>query len=522
MNIGYPFRCALIVATVASLAACGGGGGGGDGDGGDNPPPPPQDHTSGDPYLFFASSLIAIDPANPGAPITVESGAIEGARPVQYASLDSHKMAKNIGYDSVVYIKEGKLYRVSTAKSGSLTPVRISAETQAHNVCDSKIFSTAGESFKAYYFYQTAGANTVCGNSDDIWKRVRVTDDDSVDPLTIFTPPLMSLTDVSTQQINGWLIADDGQLKTTNLNFDSTTSIKGYANVTLMHRGLLHSVLEIDGGLYIFNDETDTLSPNLHNKQLHLMLQLGPRASDYHYLADGRDILRVKKDGSAAATLTHTVPPSAHINTMASNDQYIYVSWFDSNSVRSGISRIDAATHSVSNIAEFSGEVSPVLMEVTNDFIYFNSTLDNDRIQDVGYARLLNTDGTVAQRFDHASWGGILVSRSRTMDMETFKTVDTVILMEGADNILNTAAGAIVSSYNLHTGQKIATLGQVPDDVEGLGGAGLGSKLLISAVAQADAPNPFQFDVFYVDVEKNNSLYRITHSKDKNEEMIYY
>ncbi|TPW16890.1 MAG: hypothetical protein FD130_871 [Halothiobacillaceae bacterium] len=175
-----------------------------------------------------------MDPAAPAAPITVEAGSdiVTGAfgvskaiKAFQSGSYNSAtKTVTGLHTHAVIYAKtDGKLYRVSGLKSGSLTPVQLSSENGADQLCvgathGADTFTDFASPDNSQYLYALPGSDDTCETGDDIWKMVRLGMSASDAPV-VAKRPVSVQGDFNTGAIAGWLVHDAGALKKCDANF---------------------------------------------------------------------------------------------------------------------------------------------------------------------------------------------------------------------------------------------------------------------------------------------------------------
>ncbi len=115
-------------------------------------------------YLVYesAQSLIAIDPQAPQHPITIEptNNTLSGIRIannlINVANIGEVSLRVN---DTLVYARDGKIWRTSLDLDRTPTIERISSEDGAYNVCYANIISALQ---KPIYYYSLPGADQVC------------------------------------------------------------------------------------------------------------------------------------------------------------------------------------------------------------------------------------------------------------------------------------------------------------------------------------------------------------------------
>lgn len=203
--------------------------------------------TTSNRYLFmrdFALTVMAIDPANPGATPAVVSNAALAPIAMLTSGWDAVKATyTNVTSTYVMYASAGKLWRVSVPKSsgvpGSVSnpPVQVSSEAAATNVCvtEQAAHTTSGNT---RLVYELAGADNNCFTQNDNVTKLVSALDSAVTPPTalpagsIFVGPGHGpgvVVDLSTGAATGIFlldVANSNTLKFMNLNTSVITTIQ--------------------------------------------------------------------------------------------------------------------------------------------------------------------------------------------------------------------------------------------------------------------------------------------------------
>lgn len=166
----------LLILVMSIMSSCGGGGGGG----GNIPAPGPAQGV----YLFyydFNGGLYAVDPSNPQNPITVEQSRVLGDIFLRTPALVlsgtwdavAHEF-KDIYVRYIIYIKDGRLYKVSALKSENLNKYQISNESDLSNLCESHIHYDFKDTENSRFVYRLRGLDNACDNYDDVRKMIKI------------------------------------------------------------------------------------------------------------------------------------------------------------------------------------------------------------------------------------------------------------------------------------------------------------------------------------------------------------
>ena len=506
---------------------------------------------TGSAYLFYsgllnlASSdpgiLNAVDPANPTSPIVVEAGADAIMGSIRTFRSGAYNGAMRTLTDlhphALIYAKtDGRFYRVSALKSGSLAPVQVSSENAADQVCitnanggilldGSTVITDFANPENSRYAYSLPGIDSVCGTGDDEWKMVRLGMSASDAPVTA-KPPITALTDAGTGAVSGWVVNDAGALKNCDANFNNCSapvvSIANSAdlrlNIDVMNKRYL---MEIDDQLFVYNAATTTLSPPLFT--IPGGTSIGSRTaneSTFYFVYDTW-IYHAPLGGSAAATVLVTeADPITTIDL--STNKVIY-------QVGSYIKAVDNTGGMASTLTSAANGEN-VYFSVAGDYIYY-SISSGLPIPNSVIAGMVNENGGNRAEFANAAWVGSGFSSSVDLSqaISLFDEPKIVILAETSGNGFS---GATLKSFDAATGVEGVTLGTLPasDDISTVGCFGTGSgddNVLCSATVNiTPAPPlpalPFQGDLFFLNVAAPNSLVRVTDTENENEGPVYW
>ena len=191
-----PFYLAGVCSTLLLLASCDSS----------NTDPTEQAVADNQTYLVYeiTNSLVAIDPGNPNAPLVLEpsNNTLSGAafEPTRLILKDNPTLALRVN-DTLLYAKDGKIWRRNVRLDSGLTATQVSNEDNAYNVCWGQSYQIEDNYF---YRYELAGVDQSCyitspstGDnnnfplfSDNLTKWVSTTADFSVSPTEDITPPV--------------------------------------------------------------------------------------------------------------------------------------------------------------------------------------------------------------------------------------------------------------------------------------------------------------------------------------------
>ncbi len=149
---------ALASGLAAALAGCGGGGGGA------LPPPPPADGR----YLFYTSPVTAVHPGDLST-LEADPGTADpqSVQVILEGDDAGGGIVGNLRPWAVIYARDGKLWRVDARRSGDQTPVQVSSETGAGDVCRSRLLPDPLAPEQSWYAYWLPGPDNNCGAQAD-------------------------------------------------------------------------------------------------------------------------------------------------------------------------------------------------------------------------------------------------------------------------------------------------------------------------------------------------------------------
>ncbi len=513
----------------------------------DGSTPPP---TTAETYLFYTNSLNAVDPATPASPILIEPTAnlvndviTSTASVIRTANLDSS--ARTITGDhahAVIYPKtDGRFYRVSALKSGSLTPVIVSNETQADQMCTHRLASDRettdfADVNNSQYLYIMPGADTVCGNADDVWKMIRLGMSAAEAPV-IAKPAIASLHDDTTGAISGWLVHDvnAGELQRCDQNFANCSLVSAVTDEVDTKIDIYDQVLlEIDGELFMYDGATNTLSMSLLTLTTPTFLS-SPVSTDGTniYFGYATDLYQLPIDGSAVATvLQDEASDVQRVEPGVSN--MIYQVGTSGSGVE--IKSVPKTGGTPVSLVTVTGTDDLIMMFVNGNKVYYNirNTIISSSSFEIipTFAGSVNEDNTGKAEIADAAWIGFTFKTTYNIDttVSTGNFLENVILAEGYD-IAGTGgsyAGATITVYDAATAAVGAPMGTLAtaENLPFFNCFGFGVDLLCTASIDINpAPTPpalaFQSDVYYMNVTTANSLTRVTSTQDENEIVLF-
>ncbi len=483
----------------------GAGSGGGSGNGGGSTGASPTAF-----YLFYQGSLIAIDPNNPASPIVVESQAISGARTALSGQQDSPTRVSGLSVRSVVYARDGKLWKVSALSSGVPVPVRVSSETLAATLCSSFVGDDLADHDNTAYVYELGGADGNCNTaSDNVWKIVRLGMSEFDAPLSAAKPVIDIGSDVS-GAVTGWLGTAGGVLYKYDASFAAPAPLIAFSNAVSFIVAISNQrvIIRVDDDLYSYDAASGALSSPLHH---YSSAAAGAYQSDGGdlFFTDGGSIYKLPLDGSApAASLVTQGNVGSDGLTLNLTDAYVIYSWRDSNTLQTTLNRIAKAGGSAQRI--FSG-IEGVKVVTAADLIYYTAGTSNSLISYV-----VREDGSAVAQYNGALWWG--QSLHATVDVSKKTQANKLFLLEGYNNPSLFFANGTISAYAAATHARTAVLGSIPADVTDIFFNGIGDAVI---GAGGSLTSPQTTDIFIANTQVNGSLSRITTTSAVSEQPLW-
>ena len=491
-------------------------------------------------YLFYSNSLNAVDPDSPNSPTLIEptanlvqepDGYTTSAKLIKALQFDtSTKVVTNLHSHAVIYPKtDGRIYKVSALKAGSLTPVQISNEIQAALICP----NTTGvrpdlvNVDDSQYYYSLPGSDGTCGTSNDVWKMVRLGMTANDAPI-IAKKPVNAIINFSTGVLSSWLVHDAGALKKCDANFANCTttkanaiSISGAFSITPEA-----TLLNIDNNLYIYNHKTSALSSSLFTIADGTDITIPASDGTMLYFGYGSSVYQLPTDGNSIATILQT--EGNIIKRVASGlNSVVYElegsGGFLSQEIKS-VAKAGGATPVT--LATATGTDNIFLMFVTGAKVYYNITNVQTPWKLIPkFAGVINENATGKIETATAIWSGATFKTTYDADLvnSSGSFIDKMIRVEGYD-LAGTSggyAGATIKTLDAVTASAGVTIGTLPDtdNVYNFLCYG-GLDVLCSATIVIDplaVPPPMQRDVYFIESETAGSLKRVTTTPNESE-----
>ncbi len=200
----------------------------------------------------------------------IETPAVTNAETIYHGTYNAAiRSLSDVHPRTVIYVKDGKLWKVSALKQNSPSPAQISSERAANEICgNASTDSDFSNHNNAVYRYSLPGPDGSCYTADDIRKMVKVGMSAADAPTNLGNiRPITSIMDPQTGALKGWLAADNGNLNSYDANFTNPSSIKKTSTQDVNYvasAGITRIFLRIYGDLYLYNADTGSLSASLH------------------------------------------------------------------------------------------------------------------------------------------------------------------------------------------------------------------------------------------------------------------
>lgn len=448
-------------------------------------------------YHMFDSApgLKAVDPAAPATPIVVTANAVGTGTPI-YAMTASvaNQTFTDLHVSGGVYndATTGKIYRVSAAKTGTPTPVQVSSEAAATNVCNFYVDSDFTSTVTGVV-YQLPGADATCNTADDTGKFTLLSASNTTAPIALAGKMVDSLVDMSTGARAGYIALNGTNLQRCDANFANCATIAGAGVVNQADR-MGNQFITVNNGIYhyAYSAGVVTLSASLFTIPGGSMVWGLNDGTDFFFFNSSTNALyKIPSNGSAAATTPLVTEAAAIGNLQATTTRLVYTV---GNAIKSIARTGGAVTTLTANSSNLMGatHAGKVAYSVTSAGPAYATYLVND--DGTGLVTIANTMIAASVASSTGSFNA---------DLETVKYVG-VNMVTNAVNVIDANTGAVGTAL----GTKPATTGM-------MFGFGIGNDVMITGY---DANSS---DVFFVDINTAGSFTRVTNTATVNEGSIW-
>ncbi len=556
----HPFFHHLKYSTIAviftAFSACGGGGNGGGGLVPPAPAAPTYSYYTGAPTATSAvGGLFSVSSASPGAPATVDASAL--ATTFQSPTSISRNETLYTGNTdaasgtisnyrpyAVVFAANGRLYKqyvdqapapvqVSNVTNIGTGPGDGTASATTNDLCDVTTVPDFANPENSIVIYAQAGANRICGNTDDVYSWLRLNTNASTAPALLTVLPVAPVYSDTGAITNTVAINALGRLVKLDANFGGTATTISFGPFIdgewLGHLSLTRTLLFLrgfgatTGELRIVDTGANSLTGVLGTiTNGALWSKVHAYDSSYVYFV-GNDavgtaagvIQRFPVSGTAAATTfldaSTVLGFTAQITDLDHTSNAVVV---EGNNGAGSYGIVSAPKNGAAAVIIASSTTEGIfLYGVSNTgYVYYDrwpATFSGHR------AEAKRDDGTGLVTYGDANgaeWVGFHYATAfSAFDSESY--YQHLVVAEYAAAATD-MAGATLSVVNPGTAAKNGTVvGTVPAGIQYLYGAGEGTRALWRGF---DGDN----EIFYADTAVAGSLTRVT-TDAVNQQLIY-
>ena len=508
------------------LTACGGGGNDNGGNGGGGTTTPTDLF-----YMLDSLGLKAVDPDSPTSPTEVEPamsllpGDFDTLAVINrvYAATPDSGMLRDIHLHAIIYPNaDGYLYKVSALKSGTLSPVRVSSETMANQLCTSSSivsmdFATADDS---QYVYALPGMDATCDTDDDVWKMVRLGMSASEAPISA-KPVVGEIMDSSSGVLAGWLVHDKAasELQRCDAGFANCTTlapVSSFVSSLDFQSGCVPAFLvEIDSQVYVYTVATNTLSQPLFDASGSSVFDAYQDGVNFYIASSsmsGSWILQVPIDGSAAATTVATETDWIDELYIANSTLVYSVS---DNAGGTSLKSVAKTGGTPMTLATASGTDELEIYYVGDKLMYYN-------IQGTSsLAGVIESSGANPVEITDAAWAGLNTANQWPMNGLFYPDLVKTLILAEADTSGAGFAGATIKSVDASTSADVAILGTLPDTdpISAIDCFSIGANALcgVEITLNSMTTPTTQSDIFYLNADVAGSLQRVTATAETEE-----
>ncbi|MGD8594546.1 MAG: hypothetical protein PVF82_17070 [Gammaproteobacteria bacterium] len=362
-------------------------------------------------YLVYesAQSLIAIDPRTPLQPITIEptNNTLSGILLTNNLNNtdNDNELSQQVN-DTLIYARDGKIWRTDLTLGKTLTIERVSSEDGAYDVCYAGIISIPQ---KPFYYYSVPGSDQICfstassnisgGNfaviSDDVVKWTALDADAMTPPESgDISPYIITSADsvlfFGTREhlpleINGLLKLDNsGSLlwyEGKNFATPAYTVAKNvidFESTAIQYKNAAYII--VDGNLYRYEAKDPALGESLYKMQTQ---RFSTRAWDRYspgtqYLIDGSNLLVLDTTKPASpAVLKHSELFSEEARILGTTPGHVILS----KPLADGFTTYSVSKQNGEVLELFNVAKNPVQFEpaafVDQEFIYYSDPINS-------------------------------------------------------------------------------------------------------------------------------------------------
>lgn len=417
-------------------------------------------------------SLLAIDPASPTAPLTVDTNVVIAM--VSYGGTydaGSHTFTTQQAL-AAIYVKNGQIWRVFAQKSAgapgsnSNPPVRVSNETEMTGFCSFRTIDgpTLAD---ARVLYELPGADQDClVTSDNIVKFVPILANSTTTPTAL--PAGMSIGvstdevfDVNTGLPTAFFVTDyanNASLKIVNLNTLATATIQ--ANTTITTNIIAQDTsdrvwLRSPTTLYVYTVSSNTLTPIATTTGTFSCEFCADNTAIYLYDSAGV-VRRIPLTATNASAVSTLYTSSTAIRQLALTTNRVMLGRGTSGFV--DVVAVPKAGGAASTILTSTSTDQFQSMDPAGTLLFTESVNPTTQVHRAG---VVGEDGTPVASFANSMWRGYLFqnANSRTRDFD----LKTIVRVAAGPTPSSPYVGASLVAHNTASPlTSPVTLGNVP------------------------------------------------------------
>jgi hypothetical protein len=266
--------------------------------------------------LFYFGSLNFVDPSDPAHPITIDPGTINHHLAAGiFCGIPNYATHTISAYNlsTVVYVRDGKFWRVSTLKGAPKTPVQVSSESNAVNIEILKTISDYADHEQSIIVYAVPGPDGIINTLDDEYKMIRLNMTATDPPMFLdignfsstagYNLPLIWPLYGKDGSIGGFLSIYGRTLGRYDADFNHVIDIapaNSYIAIGIydnaIYLGNLIPVV-IDGLLRFVNVTDNSITKPIYAFSTTNWYGIQEKDGSYYYFVDGSKILKIPGDG---------------------------------------------------------------------------------------------------------------------------------------------------------------------------------------------------------------------------------
>lgn len=487
--------------------------------------------------LFYFGGLNFVDPSDPVSLFVIDPGTIDHHLATGiFCGIPNYMTHSISAYNlsTVVYVRDGKFWRVSTLKGAPKTPVQVSSESNAGNIEILKTISDYADHEQSIIVYAVPGPDGIINTLDDEYKMIRLNMSATDPPQFLdignfsstagFNLPLIWPLYGKDGSIGGFLSIYGRTLARYDADFNhvidiapanSSIAIGIYDNA--IYQGSLIPVV-IDGLLRFVNVTDNSITKPIYLFSTINWYGIEEQDGSFYYYVDGAKILKVPGDG--------VNPPTILVDEGSGNN--IWRLSFTANKVtymlnygaiksvpKNGGSPIVAASPPTGQ------NILLTYVDWTTGQLYYGTYMPSasDPFNEPVSAGMVKDDGTTGlSPVSPAGWIG--EGFNSTIPYSTDHTSSKYIfLVRDYPNSSATGfAGGTMESYDVSTAAKVASLGKVPSDIISM----VPSLFGVNDGFLAAGKNAGGYgDIFFINPASNGSLVRLTNTPTIDESIKY-